>query len=295
MRTIDETAAAILEPPKGMLVVDEYAEALVGADRAHRFTEAVLRTEGLSDYVSAVLLTPEAFAALRPRGSRPLIGVRMTTPEIPLAHLAGRGAAFAEWRENLSPLDVPLGSVHIGAEALTRGAAAAQAAGILPVLTIAMPELGASSITVSQAVTTNALLALRAELDRVGVDPSRLLLRINMVIPGLSNPVRADSDQVARLTVGLLEKGVPAQTPGVLLLSGGQPLDQACAHLHAIAADPGHPWQVTYGFSRSLVAAAAEAWRRAEDTAESGRVLLQNCQRASESVAAALVSGGARS
>ena len=76
MRTIDETAAAILEPPKGMLVVDEYAEALVGADRAHRFTEAVL----------AVLLTPEAFAALRPRGSRPLIGVRMTTPEIPLAH-----------------------------------------------------------------------------------------------------------------------------------------------------------------------------------------------------------------
>ena len=138
MRTIDETTAAILEPPKGMLVVDEYAEALVGAGRAHRFTEAVLHTEGLSDYVSSVLLTPEAFAALRPSGSRPLIGVRMTTPEISLAHLAGRGASFAEWRENLSPLDVPLGSVHIGAETLARGAAAAQKAGILPVLTVAI-------------------------------------------------------------------------------------------------------------------------------------------------------------
>ena len=69
MRTMDETAAAILAPPKGLLVVDEYAEALVGADRAHRFTESILRTDGLSDYVSAVLLTPEAFAALRPNGS----------------------------------------------------------------------------------------------------------------------------------------------------------------------------------------------------------------------------------
>ncbi|HET6986445.1 MAG TPA: class I fructose-bisphosphate aldolase [Kribbella sp.] len=292
---MDETAAAILEPPKGMLVVDEYAEALVGADRAYRFADAVLSTEGLSDYVSAVLLTPEAFAALRPTGTRPLIGVRMTTPEIPLGHLIGRGASFVEWRENLSPLEVPLGSVHIGAEALARGAAAAQAAGILPVLTIAMPELGASSITVNQAVTTNALLALRAELDRTGVDPSRLLLRINMVMPGLSNPVPADSEQVARLTVALLEKGVPAQTPGVLLLSGGQPLDQACSHLEAIAADAGQPWRVTYGFSRALIAAAAEAWVRTEDAAESGRILLQNCRRASESVAAALVSSGARS
>ena len=295
MRTMDETAAAILAPPKGLLVVDEYAEALVGTDRAHRFTESVLRTEGLSDYVSAVLLTPEAFAALRPNGLRPLIGVRMTTQEIPLGHLAGRGASFVEWRENLSPLDVPLGSVHISAETLARGAAAAQAAGILPILTIAMPELGASSITITQAVTTNALLALRTELDRAGVDPRHLLVRINMVVPGLTNPVPADSQQVARLTTALLDKGIPAQTPGVLLLSGGQPLDQACSHLEAIASDPGHSWRVTYGFSRPLVASAAEAWVRTEDAAESGRILLQNCRRASESVAAALAAGGARS
>jgi hypothetical protein len=60
-------------------------------------------------------------------------------------------------------------------------------------LTIAMPDLGASSIIVSQAITTNALLVLRDELHRIGVDSRRLLLRINMVVPGLSNPVPADS------------------------------------------------------------------------------------------------------
>ncbi|MFI6830126.1 class I fructose-bisphosphate aldolase [Kribbella sp. NPDC050241] len=288
MPTMDETAAAILAPPKGMLVVDEYAEALVGADQAHFFAEAVLRTEGLSNYVSAVLLTPGTFTALGTTEAAPLIGVRMTSAEADVP----AGASFVEWRENLSPLDVPRGSVHVGVETLALGAAAAQAKGILPVLTIAMPELGASSIGVTQAVTTNALLALRAELDRVGVDPHHLLLRINMVVPGLTNPVPADSEQVARRTVALLEKGVPAQTPGVLLLSGGQPLDRACAHLEAIASVPGQPWRVTFGFSRPLISAAAEAWSRGADYE---RVLLDNCRQASEAVAAALVSGGAAS
>jgi len=286
MRTLDETIAAILEPPKGMLVLDEYAEALVPSGR---FTEAVLRVEGLTEYISAVLLTEAAFATVRP-GSEPLVGVRITTPETDLAELARNGASFVEWRENLSPLDVPRGGVHVAVEALARGAAAAQAEGILPVLTIAMPELGASSIQVNQAATTNALLALHDELDRTGVDPRQLLVRINMVVPGVSNPVRADSDDVARRTLGLLEKGVPAQTPGVLLLSGGQPLDQACTYLSAVASDTSHPWRVTFAFSRPLIAAAAEAW--AQDGEWEG-VLLQSCRRASESVA--LVSHGAAS
>lgn len=299
MPTIDATAAAILHPPKGMLVVDEYAEALVArTDRAHRFAETILATPGLGNDISAVLLTPKAFAALRPASRRPLIGVRMS-PEVPtrrLASLAENGASFVEWRENLSPLDVPRGAVHVGVQALARGAAAAQAEGILPVLTIAMPDLGASSITVSQAVTTNALIALRNELERAGVDTGRLLLRINMVTPGLSHPVPADSEQVARLTLDLLAKGVPAETPGVLLLSGGQPLDQACAHLRAItslASSAGHPWRVTFGFSRPLLATAAEAWGRAHD--EGSRILLENCRQAGESVAAALVADGAGS
>src|SRR6266536_1867387 len=222
MRTLDETAAAILEPPKGMLVLDEYAEALVPAGR---FTEAVLRAEGLNDHISAVLLTAEAFATLHPSGTEPLVGVRMTMSE---------------------------------------------------------PDLGASSIQVNQAVTTNALLALRDEIDRAGVNPRHLLLRINMVVPGISNPVTADSEEVARRTVGLLEKGVPAETPGVLLLSGGQPLDQACMYLEAVASDPGHPWRVTFAFSRSLIAAAASAWVQ---DGEWERILLQSCRRASQSVA----------
>ena len=104
-----------------MLVADEYAEALVaGADPdpvlVQRFAEAVVRAQGLGTYVSAVLLTPETFAAtaaLRPgdHGTSAVDRGPLATPVSALrrrlAALVENGASFVEWRENLSPPDVP--------------------------------------------------------------------------------------------------------------------------------------------------------------------------------------------
>jgi fructose-bisphosphate aldolase class I len=296
MRTIEETAAAILAPPKGMLVADEYAEALVPSA-----AETALRETALTDHISALLLTAETFAATLPLRQYlselphelPLVGVRMAPSGIDLrdrlAEMARDGASFVEWRAHLAPLDVPHGATHIEADKLASAAAATQAAGLLPVLTIAMPDLGSSSITVNQAVTTNALLALRDHLDQAGVDARRLLIRLNMVVAGQSHPSTAAPEHVARLTVQLLERGLPSGTPGVLLLSGGQSLDQACANLGAVsalAAQRGMPWRVTFGFSRALVAATSGAL--GEDAA-ARKLLVQSARRASESTAAALV------
>ena len=294
---MQETAAAILAPPKGMLVADEYAEALVagaGDDAAvQKFAKMVVRTRDLGSYVSAVLLTPGTFEAVAPRlpesQATPLLGVRLAPGSDLRPELADR-ASFVEWRANLSPREVPRGAAHIEAAALATGAAAAQAAGLLPVLTVAMPDIGSSSIAVNQAVTTNALLYLRQELDRAGVDARHLLLRINMVIPGQSHPVAVDPGQVARLTVQVMERCVPSETPGVLLLSGGQSLDRACANLHAVtalAAERAVPWRVTFGFSRPLVSAAAGAG----DEDEARRLLVHSARCASESLATAPVPG----
>jgi fructose-bisphosphate aldolase class I len=307
---MQETAAAIMSPAKGMLVADEYAEALVSGgvedrDRVQRFAEMILRTRDLDDSLSAILLTERTFAATSAlRGdagtadARPLFGVRMAAPDLSsrgrLASLLGDGASFVEWRANLSPPEVPRGAAHIRAGALAEAAAAAQAEGLLPVLTIAMPDLAASSIGVNQAVTTNALLALRDQLEHVGVDARRLVVRVNMVVPGPLHPKPADPDQVARLTIGVLENGVPEGSPGVLLLSGGQPLEQACANLRAVAslaAARRTPWRVTFGFSRPLITAAAAALVRAENDAEAHQLLVQDCRRASESLVDELVPG----
>jgi fructose-bisphosphate aldolase class 1 len=296
MRTIEETAAAILAPPKGMLVADEYAEELVPST-----AELALREPALTDHLSALLLTAETFAATLPLRRHlsesphelPLVGVRMapsgTHLQGRLAEAARDGAAFVEWRAHLSPLDVPHGATHIEADKLATAAAATQAEGLLPVLTIAMPDLGSSSITVNQATTTNALLALRGQLQRTGVDARQLVIRLNMVVAGLSHPTPAAPEQVARQTVQLLEWGLPSGTPGVLLLSGGQSLDQACANLGAVsalAAQRGVPWRVTFGFSRALVAASGAL---GGDDAAVRQLLVQSARRASESTAAARV------
>jgi fructose-bisphosphate aldolase class I len=285
MRTIEETATAILAPPKGMLVADEYAETLVP-----NTAELALRETALTDHISALLLTAETFAATLPLRRQlsesahelPLVGVRMDPSGTGgLVEAARNGASFVEWRAHLSPLDVPHGATHIEADKLATAAAATQAEGLLPVLTIAMPDLGSSSITVNQATTTNALLALRDQLQRLGVDARKLLIRLNMVVPGLSHPSPAAPEQVARQTMQLLEWALPSGTPGVLLLSGGQSLDQACANLSAIsalAAERGLPWQVTFGFSRALVAASS-----GDDDAAA---LVQSARQASESTAA---------
>ena len=288
MRTIEETATAILAPPKGMLVADEYAETLVP-----NTAELALRETALTDHISALLLTAKTFAATLPLRRQlsesghelPLVGVRMDPSGTGgLVEAARDGASFVEWRAHLSPLDVPHGATHIEADKLATAAAATQAEGLLPVLTIAMPDLGSSSITVNQATTTNALLALRDQLQRIGVDARKLLIRLNMVVPGLSHPSPAEPEQVARQTMQLLEWALPSGTPGVLLLSGGQSLDQACANLGAIstlAAERGVPWQVTFGFSRALVAGALGDDEDAVRTA-----LVQSARRASESTAA---------
>ena len=299
--TIEETIATILSPAKGMLVADEYAEALVagGGDRdaVHRFAELLASTPELAGYVSSVLLTRDTFDAVADRlPGGPLVGVRLDTRSDPAAgftDLVRTSASFVEWRAHVPPHEVSRGAVHIDAQMLARGAAAAQSEGIVPVLTVAMPDLGHATIRVSQAVTSNALVALREELDKAVVDATRLLLRVNMVVAGEADPAPKDPQQVADLTLTVLERCLPG-TAGVLLLSGGQPLDRACGNLRAISALASRrsdPRPVTFGFSRPLVGAAAEAFS-VGDIVEAARLLVENARRASESLEPARVPDG---
>lgn len=303
MLSIEETIEAILSPSKGMLVADEYAELLVATpgDRssAVRFAETIAKTPGLGSHISSILLTGETFEAVAARLSDALaVGVRLSTvtdPPSAYMDLVRAHASFVEWRAHLSFRDVPKGGVHIDGVSLAKGAKFAQDEGILPVLTVAMPDLGTSSVGVTHAVTTNALLALRKELEKARVDPEKLLLRVNMVVAGMAHPQRTESGLVADLTVSMLQRCLPADTGGVLLLSGGQPLERACENLRAISAlatERAVPWRVTFGFSRPLISAAAESFDSQGDNPEVSQQLLSSARLASEALVSALVPSG---
>ncbi|MDP3949774.1 class I fructose-bisphosphate aldolase [Microbacterium sp.] len=311
MRGIQDTIAAIFSPPKGMMVADEYAEALSTRRTGDvpALIDAALETPGLEDYVSAVLLTHETFAAGAQRADglpadNLLVGVRLTPPGSPsdsvrktVVGLIDNGAAFVEWRANRAPPDVPRGSPHIDAAALALGASIAQAEGMLPIVTVAMPDLATHSISVSEAVTTNALIALREQLTQAEVDSRGLVIRVNMVVPGLNNPSQADPLLIAHTTLRVLERALPEELSGVLLLSGGQPLATACTNLAAItslARERSVPWQLSFGFSRALFDAAAEVLQHpAFDPDEPRDQLLRACRRASASLAGGATPGTA--
>lgn len=304
MLPIEETIKTILSPSKGMLVADEYAELLV-ADRTDRsrvvrFVETIVGTPGLAEYVSSVLMTGATFEAASTRlPASPLVGVRLgtkTDPDSEFMDLVRAHASFVEWRAHVSFRDVPKGGVHIDGSLLARGAKSAQDQGLLPVLTVAMPDLGTSSVGVTQAVTTNALLSLLKELVKAKVEPSQLLLRVNMVVAGVAHRSPTEPGLVADLTMAMLERCVPDQIGGVLLLSGGQSLEGACTNLAAVsalAAKSSVPWPLSFGFSRPLVSAAAEVFNdEADDQPEARRLLVDSARLASESLAASFVTNG---
>lgn len=282
MSTLQDTLTTIVAPPKGVLVADEHAEALDPG-----LVDLALGTPALADHVSAVLLTRSAFDRRQPSGLR--VGVRLAPgcAAAEVAAVVAAGAVFVEWRAHRAPYDVVKGDVHVEAAALARGAALAQAHGVLPVVTVAMPDLGGHSIGVTEAVTSNALAALRRELAAAGVDPGAIVVRVNLVRPGRTHPAAARPDQVARTTLRVLTRDMPSGLGGVLLLSGGQPLAEACGDLAAVAASAASaasaaPWPLTFAFSRPLFEAAASGGAAG---------LAAACRLASEALAGQVLSG----
>ncbi len=313
-----QTASALLTPGKGIFVADEYVGEMFDGRGSQppditfaQYVDLVLAAPGVEDSLSGVVLTADTFAASGHRLDHPAnqpqavqLGVRM---DAELARLkpgeeqreavekarrqlaANRmaGATFVEWRANLSPANIERGGSHVEAEALSRGAAASQAEEILPLVTVAMPDLASHSAVVTQAATGNALDELFNWLARSQVDTSAMLLSINMVLAGDRGPPQTPPDDVARATLRVISKSVPNDVPGVVFLSGGQPLDQACANLSTItslARQLELPQRFTFGYARALVAGTLEAWPDAEVVQ---RAFVAACRRAGQPVSSA--------
>ena len=121
-------------------------------------------------------------------------------------------------------------------------------------------EPGDHSIDRCAEVTGETLEAVFRELRLAGVDLSGMLLKPNMVTPGIRAKDRASVDEVARRTVDVLLRCVPAAVPGIAFLSGGQSDEEATAHLSAMNRIAPLPWKLTFSYGRALQTAALVAW-----------------------------------
>ena len=115
-------------------------------------------------------------------------------------------------------------------------------------------------------MTEEVLRTVFAQLCTQRVMLEGMILKPNMVLPGLTCPKQEAVDEVADATVKCLLRAVPAAVPGIAFLSGGQSGELASARLNAmnVRFKSRLPWAVAFSFARAIQQPALEIWRGEE-------------------------------
>lgn len=182
-----------------------------------------------------------------------------------LAEYSQMGARFAKWRAVIAIGDgLPSrGCIESNAQALARYAALCQEAGLVPIVEPEAIMDGEHTLERCREVTEEVLRTVFHQLYTQRVMLEGMLLKPNMVLPGLTCPKQETVDDVADATVQCLLRTVPAAVPGIAFLSGGQSGELASARLNAmhVRFKSQLPWALTFSFARAIQQPALEIWQ----------------------------------
>lgn len=279
MARIDLTLEALARPGFGVLVLDDHADmalrdrGLLG-EAARDLVDFAVHPPAPSTSLGGVLLSATHAERLRPpvappSGDGTALGLRLGlgrgTGDVERSLDAARasGASFVEVRANRRPGEFPRGEAHVDAPAVVAAAARAQAAGLVPVVTVALPAMPGSAVGVTRAVTVNALHAIFRAADEARCDPARLVLRLPLAAPGPRAGHSIAASAVAHHTLEVLDQAVPAEVPAVWFLSAGHPAsavaDQLAA-LSSLALASSERRPLGFALGRALIEPALDGW-----------------------------------
>ena len=308
-QVLNDTARAMVADGRGILAADESTGTIekrfksIGVENTEpnrrTYRDMLFTTPGFEQHTSGVILFEEtlfqsaldgtpfpkllASKGVIPgikvdKGAKPLAGAPGETVTEGLDGLRERlakyheaGARFAKWRAVITigegiPSDT---CIHTNAHALARYAALCQEAGIVPIVEPEVLMDADNTLEVCAQVTDRTLESVFQELYLQRVLLEGMILKPNMVISGKKCPIQADRETVARETLRVLKRRVPAAVPGIAFLSGGQSDEDATAHLDIMNKLGPNPWKLTFSYGRALQAAALKAW--SGSNADAGR------------------------
>jgi fructose-bisphosphate aldolase class I len=204
-----------------------------------------------------------------------------------LAEYFQMGARFAKWRAVIAiGENIPSRScLEANAQTLARYAALCQEAGLVPIVEPEVLMDGAHTLEQCRKVTEETLRNVFIQLNCQRVLLEGMILKPNMVLPGLACPTQESVDEVADATVKTLLRTVPAAVPGIAFLSGGQPSELASARLNAmnVRFKSRVPWALTFSFSRAIQQPSLEIWQGNEANVKAAQQRLLHrakCNRA---------------
>jgi fructose-bisphosphate aldolase class I len=300
-----DTARMLVAGDKGLLAMDEsngtcnkrFAKAGIPqteeARRAYR--ELIVTTPDLATCINGAILYDETIRQTTTDGT-PFVqvlidagimpGIKVDIGAKPLAGHPGErvtegldglrvrlqkygqiGARFAKWRAVMAVGDgIPSrGCIEANAHALARYAALCQEAGLVPIVEPEVLMTGGHTQEQCRLVTEEVLRRVFDQIAIQRVMLEAMILKSNMVLPGLTCGTQATVDEVADATVRCLLRVVPAAVPGIAFLSGGQSGELASARLNAMHVKFGAPaarlpWALTFSFGRAIQQPALGIW-----------------------------------
>lgn len=203
-------------------------------------------------------------------GTVPLAGTDGETTTQGLDGLAERcaqykkdGAHFTKWRSVLK-IQSHTPSYHAmleNANVLARYASICQQNRLVPIVEPEVLPDGDHDLETARRVTEDALCFVFHALAVHNVFLEGILLKPNMITPGVKCPKRATAEEIALATVTTLQRRVPPAVPGIVFLSGGQPEEEATANLNGMNKLPNRPWALTFSFARALQTSATLIWQ----------------------------------
>jgi fructose-bisphosphate aldolase class I len=256
------------------------------------YRELIVTTPGLGEYISGAILYDETIHQKKKDGT-PFIKAITAAGIIPgikvdtgandmalhpgekitqgldglrdrLAEYSQMGASFAKWRAVFAIGDgLPSqGCIDANAQGLALYAALCQEAGLVPIVEPEVLMDGEHPLGRCSEVTEQVLRSVFYHLYTQRVMLEGMLLKPNMVLPGLTCSKQEEVDEVADATVNCLLQAVPAAIPGIVFLSGGQSSELASARLNAmnVRFKSRMPWALAFSFSRAIQYPALEIW-----------------------------------
>jgi fructose-bisphosphate aldolase, class I len=181
-----------------------------------------------------------------------------------LKEYATMGARFAKWRAVIT-IGTGLPSpacLEVNAHALARYAALCQEAGLVPIVEPEVLMDGSHTLERCRDVTEATLHVVFDQLHRQGVLLEGMLLKPNMVVPGLDAADQGGAEAIADATIGTFLRTVPAAVPGIAFLSGGQTSELASTRLNAmnLKFKSRMPWALAFSFARAIQQPALDLW-----------------------------------
>jgi fructose-bisphosphate aldolase, class I len=301
-----DTAKTMMAGDKGLLAMDESDPtcnkrfAALGipqtAEARRTYREWIVATPGLGESISGAILFDETIRQRKKDGTpfaKALVdagiipGIKVDTGAKDMAGHPGEkitegldglrdrlkeyfqmGARFAKWRAVIAVGDaIPSrASIEANAQALARYAALCQEAGLVPIVEPEVLMDGGHTLERCGQVTEEALRTVFGQLYTQGVMLEGMILKPNMVVPGLTCARQESVDEVADATVKCLLRAVPAAVPGIAFLSGGQSSELASARLNAmnVRFKSRLPWALAFSFARAIQQPALEIWHGKE-------------------------------